>query len=548
MKTYLKIFTYLALTSSIANPNVLNAQSDIRFPYEIDLTQGQPDGVVKTSGSGTNVAVFNTDGLLLTPPTEYQFGGVLFDAISFNSTNGLTIEFEYSIYEGTEYIETLSDPNSYRSFGDGLSLFLYDGNIAKPVLGARGRGLGYAYNYATNSNAKQGLSGAYLGVGIDVFGNFKGNSVTGNPQEYLNGIVKRSTGEGAINGEWSNYGSSHVTLRGAYDRTIRNGTSDYYSGYPVLATQSTLGFRRPNGLSTSVNLYAGAALTNNNSATYATNSNYLTNPFNLRGGVKNPPVTSTAYRKAFITILPAPAITSGFYITVKIQAGNATPVTVIDKFLYRESLVYRDNGRASGSQTYTLNSAIPNSFKIGFAASTGGASEAHLIKMVKVSLPYLPVTQVDNGSFCSNYTSSYEIGPFDNDIFYNGLLSGLTEPSPGNTNLIHIDYNTFRFEDSNGVVKGSTQSLPSYTATYTEPNVGTWIYSGLTGKVSFTPVNGYTGPAEIYYSAKGPLLSGMPYNQEYYRSPATKISLNVVRCGSVINPHIPSGGVSRSGR
>ncbi|MBA5792056.1 hypothetical protein H1R17_04005 [Flavobacterium sp. xlx-214] len=531
-------FTFFALVLYCYN---VDAQTVTRFPYEMDFTSGQPSGVITTSGSGTNVATFNSDGLLLTGVGQNLFGGVLFDAASFDSTNGLNIEFEYSIYGGTPYVSTSP---SYSSYGDGLVMFLYDGTIAAPVLGSKGRGLGYAYNYATNTQKRQGLSGAYLGVGLDVFGNFKGSIVQSNPQEYLNGIATGNTiTAGAVNGTWSNYGLSHVTLRGAYDRNNRNGQGVNFSGYPVLATQSTLAKLNQSGF-TDARTFAGAALMSTTSGNYTTNANYLAAPFSLRGNSKNPPVTSPDYRKAFVTILPAPALlgltNDGFVITVKIQAGNNAPVTVIDKYVYRQSITYVDNGKSSPS-TYTLNSSVPSVFKLGFAASTGGASEAHLIKMVKISLPYMPETQEDVAKFCGNYNLSYEISPFDNDIFYNGLLSGLTDPTPGNTNGTHIDYSTFQFEDATGNVVGSTPTLLNPTATYAQANVGTWVYSSLTGKVTFTPVKNYVGVAETYYSAKGPLLSGMPYNQEKYRSKQTKITATVVSCNTISNPQLPSG-------
>lgn len=79
------------------------------------------------------------------------------------SDQGLVITFDYFAYGG-------------RSLGpgsgaDGLTFFLFDGSTPDPRFGAPGGALGYAQEVSPTGTTP-GLTNAYLGVGIDEFGNF----------------------------------------------------------------------------------------------------------------------------------------------------------------------------------------------------------------------------------------------------------------------------------------------------------------------------------------------------------------------------------------
>lgn len=84
---------------------------------------------------------------------------------SFPSTLGVLIDFEYIQWR------TRAD-NQYQG-ADGISIFLFDaqygpGNFS---LGAYGGSLGYA-----NRDQELGVTGGYLGIGLDAYGNFARNS------------------------------------------------------------------------------------------------------------------------------------------------------------------------------------------------------------------------------------------------------------------------------------------------------------------------------------------------------------------------------------
>ncbi|WP_205696903.1 Ig-like domain-containing protein [Conexibacter sp. SYSU D00693] len=94
--------------------------------------------------------------LRLTGAVNNQFGVAnLNDA--FPSNNGVLAEFEYAAWGGTG--------------ADGLVFFLYDGSVAQGSFstGPVGGSIGYTNCPQTNT---PGLSGAYIGVGFDEWGNF----------------------------------------------------------------------------------------------------------------------------------------------------------------------------------------------------------------------------------------------------------------------------------------------------------------------------------------------------------------------------------------
>jgi hypothetical protein len=72
---------------------------------------------------------------------------------TFSASTGLAINFDFYSYGGTG--------------GDGISVFLVDGAFSPTSPGAFGGSLGYA-----QKTDIPGLAGAYVGIGLDEFGNF----------------------------------------------------------------------------------------------------------------------------------------------------------------------------------------------------------------------------------------------------------------------------------------------------------------------------------------------------------------------------------------
>src|SRR5690606_6024289 len=105
---------------------------------------------------------------------------------SFPSRLGVLVDFEYTMWR---------DVYDGYNGADGFTIFLFDANYGPGTfrLGAYGGSLGYANS--TNSDPKLGgLSGGYLGIGFDAYGNFAAESENKNGGSYgesPNSIVLR---------------------------------------------------------------------------------------------------------------------------------------------------------------------------------------------------------------------------------------------------------------------------------------------------------------------------------------------------------------------
>lgn len=140
-----------------------------------------------TSGNNYNSGdPINQGWLRLTEAATYRAGYAYIDK-SFPSTLGVSIEFEYKSWRNQ------SDP--YNG-ADGFSIFLFDATTPFRI-GAYGGSLGYA-----NRNApSNGMPGAYLGIGIDEFGDFANNREQRNGG--VNGLLPNSiTLRGSASSGW----------------------------------------------------------------------------------------------------------------------------------------------------------------------------------------------------------------------------------------------------------------------------------------------------------------------------------------------------------
>ncbi|MCU0399457.1 MAG: PKD domain-containing protein [Algoriphagus sp.] len=97
-----------------------------------------------------------TEGVLRLTSNQNDQRGFVYIDVPFPSSYGLKVEFEYFSYGGTSTIP-----------GDGISMFLFDGDAPNFSPGGFGGALGYGPR-----NNEPGLANAYMGIGFDEFGNF----------------------------------------------------------------------------------------------------------------------------------------------------------------------------------------------------------------------------------------------------------------------------------------------------------------------------------------------------------------------------------------
>lgn len=242
--------------------------------------------------------------LRLTTNVPNQRGFMYIDQ-AFSSTYGVKASFEYFTYGGTG--------------ADGFSVFLFDALTEQFEPGGFGGSLGYAPSTLSRSS---GLSGAYIGIGFDEWGNF-GN-----------------TSEGKLSG----FDGNIVTFRYPNSVVIRGPRSanyEFFSG------------RRTNNLSLS-------GLVD-------------TDRFPIASGgagtqrVDDP--MKPGYRKVYLNMVPKPN-NDGFIITLSMDVttreGEPRSVMIFNSLDYPY--------------------APPKNLKIGFASSTGGSTNFHEIRNLIVEV------------------------------------------------------------------------------------------------------------------------------------------------------------------
>jgi alpha-tubulin suppressor-like RCC1 family protein len=127
---------------------------------------------------------------------------------SFPSDKGVFVDFEYTIWR-------TNDGKSNSGAGDGFTIFLFDANVLSFKLGSYGGALGYAPRITKNEASYSrnptkimtkgdyvtGLSGGFIGLGFDVYGNY--NNTEGGKQgekELKNSMVLRGKTIEDLNG------------------------------------------------------------------------------------------------------------------------------------------------------------------------------------------------------------------------------------------------------------------------------------------------------------------------------------------------------------
>lgn len=536
----LQFVAFFFIIILILPPIKTYAQEFGNFPYEESCMNGKPANMLFPAPQDTltNSAEFIiNEGLRLTPSQQSRFGAVFIGDRQFGSQNGITVDFEYMIYGGNG--------------GDGLSMFLFDADVENPTIGAHGAGIGYSYSnvihrYFVDRNYQySGLTGAYMGIAFDVYGNFKTMRYYRN--QMIGGIYYRHPDRFNLDDEKEAIydTGNQVTIRGARggDLTQRirfnyqgvpgstepgmnasSGQTDVgkpgFTGYPVLITRST-------------NTTYGFIL--NDEGKHSQLPPYNGNKFTVNG-------YNNEYRKAIIELFPVSddVVGGGFYVTVKIQHGDIID-TIIEDYHYKETLKYRENAMVPyqfnsdipvepTTYVYDLNANVPDRLRIGFAASTGESTNNHIIKNIKITLPRAAEAYNDESSTFEGMTST--INPFVNDVAYEGIIRKNQIGSPDN-----IDEREFRFVESNGTIHklGIGESIIECQIV----NEGTWKYDSTNKTITFTPLPGFLGDASILYDIKGKSDPQAPYGDEAYRSLHATIKVRVE-----VNPNPPRNIIS----
>ncbi|MBB5639363.1 putative repeat protein (TIGR01451 family)/gliding motility-associated-like protein [Pedobacter cryoconitis] len=162
-------FILLFLMTSIGASAQFTITETFQGSSAAGITIG-PDAILTSGG----VDPVNQGWLRLTPAALTKSGFAYINQ-SFPSTLGVLADFEY---------KTWRPDNPTFGGADGIGVFLFDAATSPFKLGPNGGSLGYTATAAGN-----GLSGGYIGVGLDEFGNFSSNQ--GGPGQTPNSVVLR---------------------------------------------------------------------------------------------------------------------------------------------------------------------------------------------------------------------------------------------------------------------------------------------------------------------------------------------------------------------
>jgi type IV pilus assembly protein PilY1 len=285
--------------------------------------------------------------------------GAILSSNTYPTDQGLDITFKTLTYRG--------DSGGANNDGaDGMSFFLMDGSndiTTNPQddIGSWGGSLGYT---CSNTNPDyHGMVGAYLGLGIDEYGNF------------LNGVSNSLGESGSTSTGGDNtasgglYKPNRIGLRGAGNIAFPWLSANYSSLYPSSLTASQ----------------QQAAV--QNTCRTGTLWNYSTpaSPTNTGTAVMDYPAINNAY--TVISKQIAKEYSAGGY-----SSRNATPITYRLKITQNGLLTldYSYNGGAwsnviTNQDITQQNGALPANIRFGFAGSTGGSSNIHEILCFKAT-------------------------------------------------------------------------------------------------------------------------------------------------------------------
>ncbi|MGH3243526.1 MAG: hypothetical protein ACRDNL_24320 [Spirillospora sp.] len=318
--------------SVLVGETFTRATADSRFVgYGAACLTGAPRGRVEAEATNHPLRGCRRDPVGPVPPgnaaphgylqlTDAHFeatGAVLFDS-PIPAKDGLQVVFEQWQYG-----------NTTRSPADGISFFLTDGSRRLTTPGAFGGSLGYAQKRPggdPNAQFVPGVDGGYLGIGLDVLGEYFGDG-----EGRGNGCRRRSPAGTAFRPPAP--GPNIVTARGP-----GNGVTGYCLLDATTTNKRTTG-PWPSSL-----------------------------PGRLHGDLRKLPADA-APRRAESLLEPVKR-------TVRITVPpGPDPVVTVD-------IDFRDGRGFRRVLGFPAPAPVPTTFKFGFAASTGPLTDVQLIRRV----------------------------------------------------------------------------------------------------------------------------------------------------------------------
>jgi len=447
-------------SSSAASPGPVPSCISIKSSYYSAAEDGDPALVGGYAGlSGNSQTLPDPVGkgaLRFTNGYPYGHGenGAIVSATAFDAGQGIQITFKTVTYRG-------DSGGAGKDGADGMSFYLINGSVAPTSalwngIGSWGGSLGYT---CSNSNPPyDGLVGAYLGLGIDEFGNFL------NGTNLVSGYTGTNTASGDNSASGYGYLPNRIGLRGTGNVSWAYLNANYQSFYPTSLTTAQ-----------------------RQAAVQATCKTGLVQ--NASSGT--PVSTATA-------IADYAPIAGAYYelpSTTEIanESANARPDGLVVQNVFLYSLQITQNGLLSFSYsmnggTYTpvitsqsitaSNGALPATLRFGFAGSTGGDTNIHEILCFKAAPTSVSASSatVNEKQTSQVQTTSQAYFAFYNPNDWTGRVTA------------------FGLVDTNGVV--TIQGLANWDSECVltgVPSGQTCLYTGATGPATAEPISGSPG-------------------------------------------------------
>ena len=431
-------------SATTANPGQIPGCLDILSSYYAQQADGDPalvggdNGYLGSSNPPASPGQQQPDNLgngALRFTNGYPYGhdesGAILSASTFSTASGVQVTFKTVTYRGGTFLTP--GVVTQNTGADGISFFLMNGAtslVAYPGVGAYGGSLGYSCsnsNFDTGPRAPgtvrgfDGLSEAYLGIGVDEFGDFLNGSVNtlGMPSTITWGD-NTATGGGFLPNTIGLRGAGGISwaqLTAAYGNNPYNSNLPYYPasltslcafgggtydpqrGYCAACYTTTL---QPGGSydPSSGTCSAGTTLeklpnvaeaavqaTCANGTLYNYSNPYiptsagpaaLGNPANTAGILDYPAIAGTQ-----LSTLGAAYPISSVLATTRSQATAITySLKITSDNLLSFSFSY--NGGAAqpvitDQDLTTTIGPVPQTLRFGFAGSTGAATDIHEI-------------------------------------------------------------------------------------------------------------------------------------------------------------------------
>ena len=393
------------------------------------------------SGSG---ALRFTNG----SPYGHQERGAIVSNYTFPTSQGVQITFKSVSYYG-------DSGGTGKDGADGMSFYLIDGcmpitggtvpstcgtsaiygtGITFPGIGATGGSLAYTCSNETG-NTNDGLVGAYLGLGIDEFGNFL-NGTTNTLSE------SGTTAGGDNTASGGGFQPGRIGIRGAGSIAW----AALNAAYPTCSSATVAVPCYPSALSTADRK---SAVIKTCSTGNLYNATTMSSPVSA-GAASLSNTANSAGILDYTAISGAYSVLSGVSIANESATTRSAAQPIVYKLKITEdgllSLSYSYNGGTAISviknQKITAsNGPLPSSFRFGFAGSTGGDTNVHEILCFKavpaesssssgaINVFQNPTIKSGTQIFLANYypsdwTGQLEAIPLNFDAVHDTLTAG----------------------------------------------------------------------------------------------------------------------------